>query len=162
MYNSTSIVASAILWIGDPPQVKEKIKKHQVTTLSLLPGQVAGKSSAATSSACQDLLNIWDEEQAKSFLFMLLFCYHDAEVTIRTQECLYFPSFTIPVFNFTDVPDHVIFLGLSLSSMSVAHFKDCFYSSITYINSFINPITLIRIAIFTYFHNSFLYYFKHI
>lgn len=73
MYNSTSIVGSAILWIDDPPQVKGKIKYQKVTTLSLLPGQVTGKSSTAASSACQDLLNIWDEEQAKSFLFMLFF-----------------------------------------------------------------------------------------
>lgn len=97
MYNSTSIVGSAVLWIDDPPQVKGKIKYQKVTTLSLLPGQVTGKSSTAASSACRDLLNIWDEEQAKSFLFMLFFCYHDAEVTIRTQECLYLLSFTIPV-----------------------------------------------------------------
>lgn len=163
MYNSTSIVGSAVLWIDDPPQVKGKIKYQKVTTLSLLPGQVTGKSSTAASSACQDLLNIWDEEQAKSFLFMLFFCYHDAEVTIRTQECLYLLSFTIPVLlNFVDVPDHVIFLGLSSTTMSVAHFNYCFYSFITYINSFINPITLIRIAIFTCFFNIFLYYFKHI
>lgn len=81
MYNSTSIVGSAVLWIDDPPQVKGKIKYQKVTTLSLLPGQVAGKSSTAASSACQDLLNIWDEEQAKSFLFMLFFllpwCWSD-------------------------------------------------------------------------------------
>lgn len=81
MYNSTSIVGSAVLWIDDPPQVKGKIKYQKVTTLSLLPGQVTGKSSTAASSACQDLLNIWDEEQAKSFLFMLFFllpwCWSD-------------------------------------------------------------------------------------
>lgn len=91
MYNSTSIVRSAVLWIDDPPQVKEKIKYQKVTTLSLLPGQVAGKSSTAASSACQDLLNIWDEEQAKSLLFMLFFfCYHDAEVTIRHKSAYTF------------------------------------------------------------------------
>lgn len=66
------------------------------------------------------------------------------------------------LLNFVDVPDPVIFLGLSSTTMSVANFNYCFYSFITYINSFINPITLIRIAIFTCFFNIFLYYFKHI
>lgn len=32
-------------------------------------------------------------------------------------------------------------------TVSVAHFNYCFYSFIIYINSFLNPITLIRIAI---------------